>query len=51
MQAEAKQEEAEPLLRELLLAKRRLLGPRHPDSLTGLNQLALLVQACALARP
>ena len=37
--------EAEPLYREALQGRRETLGPRHPDTLTSLNNLALLYQA------
>ena len=44
---EARLEEAETLLRESLAGKQQLLGPRHPETLIGVNQLGLLLQARA----
>ena len=37
--------QAEPLLREALTAKRESLGPRHPETLIGINQLGQLKRA------
>ncbi|CAK0820164.1 unnamed protein product [Prorocentrum cordatum] len=36
---------AEPLLREALQASREVLGDRHPDTLTSVNDLAMRLQA------
>ena len=36
---------AEPLYRECLAARRRLLGPRHPDTLVSLSNLGTLLRS------
>jgi hypothetical protein len=40
--AERRPSEAEPLLKEALETGRAVLGPRHPETLVYLNNLALL---------
>ena len=44
-QAQGRYSEAEPLFLEDLQASREVLGPRHPGTLTSLNNLADLYQA------
>ena len=44
-QAESRYGEAEPLLKDALLERRKVLGPRHPDTLQSLNNLAFLYRA------
>ncbi len=44
LQDQGKLEEAEPLFREPLEARRETLGPRHPSTLASLNNLAMLLQ-------
>jgi len=46
-QDKRKLNEAEPLFREALEAKRNMLGARHPDTLTSINNLAVLLHAAA----
>ena len=43
--SESRLEEAETLLTEALAGKKQLLGARHPETLIGVNQLGLLLQA------
>eukprot|EP00955_Chlamydomonas_euryale_P016738 178602-Chlamydomonas_euryale.AAC.1 len=38
--------EAEPLLRKALERRVLVLGPSHPDSLSSINNLAVLLQVC-----
>ena len=37
--------EAEPLYRETLAARRETLGDRHPDTLTSISNMAVLLKA------
>ena len=43
LQSQGKFDEAEPLYREALEVSREMLGDRHPDTLTSMNDLGLLV--------
>ena len=44
LQGQGKYDEAEPLLREVLEVSRETLGDRHPDTLTTISNLGLLLQ-------
>ena len=44
LQARGDLEGAEPLLREALEARREVLGPKHPNTLTSVNNLGRLLQ-------
>ena len=43
LQDQGKVDEAEPLLRECLAAKKETLGDRHPDTLNLVSALVVLV--------
>jgi hypothetical protein len=45
LQSLNKLSEAEPLLQEALLARRRTLGDSHPNTLSSINNLAILLQS------
>ena len=45
LRARGKLDEAEPLLRQVMDALRRVLGPEHPDTLASMSGLALVLQA------
>jgi len=45
LKAQGKLDEAEPLLREALRARRETLGDRHPDTLVSINNLGSLLKA------
>ena len=42
LQGQGKCSEAEPLLQKALTGRKKTLGPDHPDTLTSINNLALL---------
>ena len=45
LQVQGKYDEAEPLCREALERQRETLGSRHPNTLTSINNLGLLLKA------
>jgi tetratricopeptide (TPR) repeat protein len=50
-QAQGKLSEAEPYYREALEGRRRVLGDEHPDTLTSINNMGVLLQASRASCP
>ena len=47
LQDQRKYEEAETLNRQVLKGREEVLGPKHPNTLTTIHNLALLLKVCS----
>jgi tetratricopeptide (TPR) repeat protein len=45
LESQGKYDEAEPLHRQTLALRKKILGPEHPSTLISINNLALLLES------